>query len=788
MQVQLYRSLYDPVAAHSPRFARFQDFAQWLHSSAHEGPKEAAPLWAPQEFWPGAARVKKTENLSRLHALVLDLDDLDVLDWERVVSVALLGREYVTHTTYSHWLAAGRDQLRWRVILSLDRTVTVDEWRPLCERVGAELGIPRMDKRRGSGGLDLRPAATAYFLWSWPEGAREAAWFDYRPGSPLPVDEILARKKSDAARPTVRALRAVAAKMARSRVAARKELGLSLQALASGTAFAAEGSRDDTAFRLAGVLAREFRGAPEQELCAVFNRSLEAMAAVPGAPTREQVTDKIARQCAQVSEEITPSDELRARWRECLRRSGRSEAYSEEELDELAEDLGVDREGLSHSWILQHGPCFYLTTVTGILGPFQKSELPERAEIALAPADTDGVVCQALRAGRVIRQTAADLVAAHGRVLDKVVLSLSRAESALETREGRSVLYLATCPPRAIEARRDELVEKWLELLGGSAVEYLLDWLAAVPRLDLPAQALFLEGASGAGKSLLAQGVARLWSKTGPTSINDLLATHNDPILECPLVFANERIPKDRGIPRLDDLKAEIDQMRRYVNPKYQKKVPLVGAVRVILAANNRELLLQRADLTPDDVEALDVRLIHVPVSSAATEFLEGQDAETITSWVEGDGIAAHVLWLAETRPLRAGRFAVRRAPNPGLRSLATDTGLRAAICHWVVLWLTRRQPGSSGLLRCRDGAIWISARGLHEHWADYDVSVPRVPTISRLSDALRPLSVGRGQATVDGTVVTFEVLDTAVVAGWAERRGFARAEDVRALIAERSA
>lgn len=791
MLIQVYECLTNSHSRHALDLD-LEGLAAFLRRYPHEGAKGDAPLWAPQEFHPGAPGVRKAENVARLHAVVLDLDDLSGLDWQRVVLPALRGREYVAHTSYSHWRAVAQGDVRLRVVLSVSRPVEASEWPDVRERVRALLGVPNKDGKRGTGGADrvASTLATAFYLWSWPPGGQASAWLHYERGAPLDVDTLLSTDRRELARPRaiVANLRTLAARMTRSRSAERKRLGDALGQLASGLPFAGEGERNQTAFVLAGILAREFQGASEAELREVFRQSIDAGLHEPGAVTHEQVADMVSRQCADRASVEHEADALRERWRECLLRSGRDEAYSEEELDEIAERSGLDRDGLRHAWVLQYGQGYYLRGERGYLGPYQAAELPERAEVVLAPADTDGVSCQELRAGRVARRKPSDLVAAHGRVLDSVVYSLSRQESAVVERDGRSVLYLAACPLRAVEGRHVPEVDAWLRLLGGSSADFLLDWIATITSLDEPAQALFLEGQPGAGKSLLAAGLARLWNVAGPTSIDDALGRFNDRLLRCPLVFGDERIPCERGMPRVDDLKREISDRSRRLEAKYQKVADMEGAVRFLLAANNREMLLLGADLTSHDVEALVARLIHVQVGREAADYLVAIDRDTLARWVEGDEIAAHALWLRDNRQVERGRFAVKSAPNDGLRSLTTDSGLRAAICHWLVLWLTTESPATTGFIRCRGGQLWVSARGLQLEWEKFpEVGTGRVPSLNRISEALVPLSRGREREKVGRSTTLFEVVDLGALCSWAERKGFATADEVRERVLEKS-
>ena len=61
--------------------------------------------------------------------------------------------------------------------------------------------------------------------------------------------------------------------------------------------------------------------------------------------------------------------------------------------------------------------------------------------------------------------------------------------------------------------------------------------------LTEPCAALYLDGGAGVGKTLLADGLARLWTTNGPTELAGVVGSFNDALLSCPLVFADEVLP-----------------------------------------------------------------------------------------------------------------------------------------------------------------------------------------------------------------------------------------------------
>jgi hypothetical protein len=296
-------------------------------------------------------------------------------------------------------------------------------------------------------------------------------------------------------------------------------------------------------------------------------------------------------------------------------------------------------------------------------------------------------------------------------------------------------------------------VQGWLEALfdkGESPYyESVMDWLAALPQLDMPVCALYIDGPPSIGKGLLAFGLARLWSRECRTvPYEELLEDFNETLTMSPLVYADEKVPhgkqQDSSV-----FRRMVGNSAFRINAKHRSPAVVEGYPRIIITANNSEALTFREDLDPNDINAIRLRLGYAKVSDAGQKYLialaKSQGAPSARHmadrWRVDGVIAQHVLWLSQNREFTPGsRFLVEGWDSPLIRHLPTNIGSAGLLVDAIVSAILSGRYRES--IRWFDGHIFLSNPSLAAEWEDL-MPNERMPLSNSRMKAMRALSGG---------------------------------------------
>jgi hypothetical protein len=279
----------------------------------------------------------------------------------------------------------------------------------------------------------------------------------------------------------------------------------------------------------------------------------------------------------------------------------------------------------------------------------------------------------------------------------------------------------------------------------------------------------------------------------------------NSALAHCPLVFADETVPRDfRGRGRTGEIREFIQAESRPYKRKHLPDSTLKGAARVVIAANNKGLLEGEDNLTANDVEAIVGRILHIDATTnrKAAEFLATQRTWA-EGWVDADLIARHALWIVENveRPENPPRFLVNSPASRLHHALTTNTVMGSAVAHWLVSFLLN--PGklrdgspagtSAHLVRVYDGILHVNPRAITDHWDTYPTNLPRErATAKAVSQGVRSMSPSTERFSIGGVPgftnynrPKFYTIRTEALCEWASSTGFASSEEILAMMAQ---
>jgi len=781
-RVSLFRGARDNTP--TPAEFTWQGFVEALlpHAFEPEDSKLSCDAFSPAAF----DGLRSNDNVLGLSLFVADLDGVtDEQVAAFVAAAAAHGWAMLVHSTWRHHT----DPNRLRAVLPLSREVSADEWPEVWSAINDALG--------GLSDPKCKDPARLYFGAFAPDvpEAREAAFDHVFDGSLVDVDALLgmppANAPPDSGDPlppvggetvTRESLERFATALRRKRDERSQERGESLRRVVAGEAFAEPGSIDNTLFALSLVLAERWPDAAPDSLARHFEASLAIMArnAPDYAMSVEQASYKIRRaQLAirerQQQEQAEHNAALERRITDAFG-TDRSHPYTDEEIATFP----------SHRWIIQKGRSYYSLVLGAYHGPYTQDEAQTAIVRDLAPAHTAGVELFTINTqGERSVKPLPRIVREFGFVASDVAVSLGAQRAYFD--EGTRTIVEAPCPLRKITPRYHAEIDAWLCALAGPTHVHLLKaWIAAATRLDVPCTALFLTGHKHTGKSVLPEGLSRLWSALGfPTPLEDVLGTNfNDAQLRCPLVFADERLPTDhRGRVLNAELRHYIQARRRPLRRKFMPNADMLGAVRLIISANNEEILATTENLSNHDIGAIVDRYLHIVCRVEAFELLQRIDS---SKWVEGDMIAEHALWLRDNNTFADnGRFLVHAEDNALHSRLIASSGIRSAVLQFCVGYLLDPGPldanaRGQGWIRVHDGRLCVNTQALVRCWSLY-VSNEHCPPTGLLSQALAALSTDyRPRLHMPGgRRPNYRVIDPDHLTSWAIREGLATPDEI---------
>ncbi len=703
---------------------------------------------------------RKKGNVRELHALALDLDHSTE---DELVGILrnLLSFTYAAWTTHRHGSEAAAPFPRFRVILPLAAPLSPQEhtraWGGLNRMIGGANDPATKDASR----LHFLPSTfDSTKALTYKNDGRFLSLEDLHPFMLPPELEAIGRKITHGM---------------------RKDDPLKEAALAlwTGRPFACEPQRHDTVLTLTMWLAKQNRTISEPVLRSLFFASLFYMAAQSStAPTHDEVWTAYQGAVEKVDVKGVPGRGITP--------------YSAAELEAIAAANGCSVEQLEKRWILVLDGSGWFLTDKGYMGPCSWRDMPLGMSQYLARAPVRLV--EPTKTGFRYRAVA-DVLREHGTKVKKVVCDMMHDVTRFDE-ENQAVLEAVFPPRKDLIPTYSPEIDGWLKTLGGKHYEKLVDWLSVAPDLTKILCAIYFDGPKGAGKTLFAHGVAKIWSDGSPAEIKCLLKEFNADLLRNPLVLGDEEIPRQQYQSATTILRSELSVTSRTLKRKYLPEADLKGAIRIILTANNELLLESRDVMSAADLDATAQRFLYIKIPQKATDLLEQMPRSEMESWATR-GIAEHALWLAQNHEVKnvGKRFAVEGDVSTMVRLLMTGSAWNSLCCEWLVRYLLNPNPIDSrndGYVRVKDKELLVNAQALIDGWEQYMKGFEK-PNTAKIGAGLRMLAkIGSRTRHLrwgpEGSLIRirYRVIDPEHLIAWADRNQIGDRETIKKAIEEK--
>jgi hypothetical protein len=651
---------------------------------------------------------RENRNVAAITHVALDFDGI-----EDPLPILARVAQYraVAWSTWSWGVKAG---WRFRVVFAISRPVPAAEWPGVWQRLLTL--FPEADR-------SCSDPSRIMFAPSCRPGAPR--WRHSFHGPALDVDALpnagaVVVNEHTEPLPT-ELLTRIVKRWWRAADVAKAALASTLKHVMDGVPFAGPGERDSTTFALICALVRELKNTSAESIAATFRPSLELM----GAPSIEKVIEMVGRAERYNAEAATQEAEVQT-------------PQSEIDPKLLAYLSALNVEDPHKALCLQRDREYWVLTSSREQG-FQYVQCT-REGFARQCADKwrhFGIRLVAIGSDGKTRKLKPDeIVECFGSPVESVVRSFDLEQPEIRRNGAMRELVLPAARKRPLEPTYSAEVDRWLTLMGGASEETLRDWISLAQDTTRPLAALVTMGPPGTGKSLIAEGLARIWTAHGTPKLDRCLGdvSFNDELTRCPIVESPEDLPRDfRGRVRSAEIRDFIQRSRHAINAKNRQIYPLEGYPRLVISGNSDRVLDFGSDsLTPDDLAAIQARLFVIKTTTASREYLNRQD---VGRWIREDLIARHFLWLAENRQAEyRGRFGIETGTTFRSTFVAAQ-GLRSAVLEWLVKYLLN--PSRAVVRSAVSGdALGVRLADVEQHWQIYVAS--QKPRTDRLALASR--------------------------------------------------
>ena len=516
-----------------------------------------------------------------------------------------------------------------------------------------------------------------------------------------------------------------------------------IKKLLRGKSFAEPGSRNNTRHAIGSLVGFMRPDTKPKELAEIFRPSLLVWAYEPGA------TKTVEEEMALVVNDIKYGQIARKEEEEKNRQFTAESAKAFGVANDTEEAL----ETFIKTSIIQHRSHYYARNyeTKKYEGPFSNDD--SKVNMRDLWKDAPPSVSMMNEKGNEKYKSVSQLAMDYGTGACKIICDLTLQESYFDAKT--KIFYEAPLPRRVTEARFDSKVDEYLRVLGGNHYLTLCKWLAAFPKLKYPLCGLYLEGNMSIGKGLIPLALARIHGLGSPSNFADISRGFNADTLRCPIVVINEGLPEGSGKKTLNKIRELIGESDFQVNEKFMPLRSVHGCIRIMITANNPNVLNSLGDdrTTQADIEAVTGRLIHIKGGAEAARWLElnNPGRKLTESWVNDDIFAKHVLELERTTEFDYGkRFLLEGEETVVHRNIALQGERDDSVLERIVRFCTKPSKfyqkyavtGERPLAFIGNGKILVNAQAIHDCWDAFGSSLgEKTPSASVIGRTLARIS-----------------------------------------------
>ena len=299
---------------------------------------------------------------------------------------------------------------------------------------------------------------------------------------------------------------------------------------------------------------------------------------------------------------------------------------------------------------------------------------------------------------------------------------------------------------RDIKPKFNQNVDTWLRSLGDYDDETYYDlctWIKYGLNLDEQLSILYFSGPAGTGKSMFPHIMARNWTVYGVTPAQNVLGqTHNAQIKDCPIVLADEALPSNVNFGGIADvLRDFVSKELHTLRLMHTDGFKIKGYLRLILSANNPNILSIDGNQTMNDIKAISDRFFYLNVSQKAADFINKLNDDNwgeVSTWKGEDVAIAHFIWLEQNIKIikKRTRFGISKGEDFVRKIIKTNT-VGSDILSTVISYLStdeveRESVYTSDDLFVDNYVCWANVDGLKKIWNKItDDKMPRAAAIA---------------------------------------------------------